>query len=129
MQFGLFLVHRRVITRNEFVTALETQLASRPQLGRLALEEERLSVQQVFQLLGAQCDLPEERFGDLAIECGMMTEADLTELLRVQSELTRPMSDILVELGYITSEEKREYMVEFRKSMEELGVASSATTA
>ncbi len=102
-------------------------MASRPQIGRLALEQEKLTVPQVFQVLNAQSDLPDEMFGDLAIECGMMTEADLNALLALQAERTKPMSEILIELGYVTAERARQEMAEYRKTMEDLGVGEPTT--
>ncbi|MEM9352369.1 MAG: hypothetical protein AAGA92_05100 [Planctomycetota bacterium] len=102
-------------------------MASRPQIGRLALEKELLSVSQVFQVLNAQSDMPDEMFGELAIECGMMTEADLKELLDLQSDQTKPMSQVLVDLGYLTPEQAGEEKAEYRKAMENLGIGETTS--
>ena len=126
MQFGLFLVHRRVITCNQFVTAMELQKASRPPIGQLALDHEKLAVQQIMQLLAAQSDNPQELFGELAVELGMLSEADLSELVKLQSDLIKPMAEIVVELGFVSEEKAAEELAEYRKAMEEVATADSA---
>jgi len=54
MQFGLYLVKHGMITASQFAQALEAQLASRPQIGALAIETGKLTVKQVFGILSSR---------------------------------------------------------------------------
>lgn len=114
MHFGLYLVKHGVITSAQFIKALECQLLSRPQLGALALEQGKLSVKEIFQVLQAQADDPRKLFGELAIKAGMLSEDELDSLLYRQSTRTLPMPKIVVELGFVTADVAQECLVEYR---------------
>jgi hypothetical protein len=64
-------------------------------------------------------DPPEEArldphsFGNLALERGYITEADLEEALRVQKDQPK-LEDILVEMGMLTPGQREELLVEQR---------------
>jgi hypothetical protein len=119
MLFGKYLVERGIINADEFYRAFKAQLASRPQLGMLAMRRRLLSVSQVFHVLGAQCDSPSELFGDLAVRLGFLTSNDVTELLREQSDLMTPFADIVVDLGILDSDQVEAYHREFKAAMEQ----------
>lgn len=101
MHFGLYLKKKGVITAEQFVAALELQLATLPRIGQLALEEGLISPRQVFDVLQVQRKLPEMRFGNLAIEMGLMTRNDLTRLLMIQADRKRPLAEVLVMEGML----------------------------
>jgi len=116
MQFGLYLVKHGMITANQFVQALEAQLASRPQIGALAIETGKLSVKQVFGVLRSQADMPQEMFGELAVKSGAMAEDELIVLLYHQSVRGKPMALILAELGFAAVGDLEEHFAEYRIS-------------
>ncbi len=116
MHFGLYLVKHGVITSTQFIEALERQILSRPQLGALALEQGKLSVKEIFQVLQAQADDPRKLFGEIAVKAGMLSEDDLESLLYRQSIRTLPMSKIIVELGFVTADVAEECLVEYRST-------------
>ena len=114
MQFGLYLVKQGVLTTSQFVEALEHQLASRPQLGALAIELGKLKVKDVFTILRAQADNPQELFGHLAVKSGQLTEDELTSLLYRQSVSVQPMAAVVVELGFLSPEVTKFHLAEYR---------------
>jgi len=113
MQFGLYLVNHGLITANQFVQALEAQLASRPLLGSLAIETGKLSVKQVFSILRSQADMPQKLFGELAVQHGFLAEDDLSGLLYQQSQRGNSMALILVELGFAEANDIDEQLAEY----------------
>ncbi|NOY28603.1 MAG: hypothetical protein GXP28_00070 [Planctomycetes bacterium] len=113
MKFGLYLVEHGMITTDQFVKALEVQLASRPLIGALAIETGKLSVKQVFSILRTQADMPHEMFGALAIQAGFLTKIDLDALLYEQSVRGTPMPQILGELEFAEAGDLEEQFAEF----------------
>lgn len=105
MHFGLYLVKQGTITAEQYVAGLESQLASRPQVGALAIEIGKLSVKEVFQILRVQADRPKKKFGEIAVEAGLLTSEDLAIVLYHQSVRVRPLSEILVEMGFTSQRE------------------------
>ncbi len=99
MQFGLYLKNKGVISADQLVAALEEQLGSLVPIGQLALEENVLSPRNIFTVLQAQSDSPNVRFGDLAVEMGMMTRGHLMRLLMLQADRKRSIAEILVSQG------------------------------
>ena len=114
MQFGLYMVRNGMLDCEQFVHALEQQLASRPQLGSLAIETGKLSVKQVFQILRLQCDAPGELFGELAVKLGFITEEELAGLIFLQSVRQQPMSEIIIENGVASESEVQESLANYR---------------
>jgi len=118
MQFGLSLLKQGVITSEQFVDALKLQLASRPQLGAIAIEFEKLSVREVFSILREQAKEAEtkQRFGELAVESRLLDEEELASLLYFQSVRVRPMEEIFVEQGILSVETAGQYWRSYRRS-------------
>jgi len=114
MQFGLYLVDQGMITANQFVKALEAQLASRPLIGSLAIKSRKLSVKQVFSILHLQADMPKEMFGEIAVQNGFMTQDDLSGLLYNQTQQGDSMALILVELGFASANDIDDQLAEYR---------------
>jgi len=116
MHFGIYLKNRGVITAEQFVAALEVQIKRLTPIGQLALEEGIISPREVFDVLRAQGQRPNVRFGDLAISMGLMNRNDLMRLLMLQEDRKRSLSDILVAQGVMTTEWAKAEMLEFRRS-------------
>jgi hypothetical protein len=116
MQFGLYLKNKGVITAEQLVAALEEQLGSLVPIGQLALEENVLSPRDIFAVLQAQSDSPNVRFGDLAVEMGLMTRSDLMRLLMIQADRKRPITEILVGQGALTAHKAASEMTAYRRS-------------
>jgi hypothetical protein len=115
MQFGLYLKNKGVISADQFVAALEEQLGSLVPIGQLALEENVLSPRNIFTVLQAQSDSPNVRFGDLAVEMGMMTRGHLMRLLMLQADRKRSIAEILVSQGALTQQKAASEMTAYRR--------------
>jgi hypothetical protein len=118
MQTGLYLKKKGIITAEQLVAALEEQLGSLVPIGQLALEENVLSPRDIFDVLQAQSDSPNERFGDLAVEMGLMSRSDLMRLLMIQADRKRPIMDILIEQGALTPQKAASEMAAYRRSLQ-----------
>jgi hypothetical protein len=114
MHFGLYLKKKGIISAEQFVAALEAQLATLPRIGQLALEEAILSPRDIFDVLHAQRRSPEVRFGELAIEMGLMTRTELMRLLMIQADRKQPFADVLVTEGMLSERQVAQQTAEFR---------------
>ena len=116
MHFGLYLKKVGLISAEQLVVALETQVNTLVPIGQLALEEGILSARDIFDVLQAQNHAPKERFGDLAIEMGLMKRDDLMRLLMIQADRKRPIEEILITQGAITEQEAASELAAFRRT-------------
>lgn len=116
MNFGMFLVRQGRLTTNQFFELLEQQIASRPQVGTLAIETGRLTVKQVFQVLRAQCEVPAEHFGETAVRLGLLSEDGLAALIYEQLRRATTMTDLLVINGHADQETAEQWLGEYRAS-------------
>lgn len=114
MHFGLYLKQRGTISCEQLVAAIEAQLKSLTRIGQLALEEGLLSPRDVFDILRAQSESPHKRFGEVAIEMGLMTRDELLKLLVIQADRRPQIADVLVLQGVLTKEQMRRELAEFR---------------
>jgi hypothetical protein len=115
MHFGLYLHRNGIITADELVAALEVQTKRLVPIGQLALEEGILSARNIFDILRAQHDSPHERFGELAIEMGLLRRDDLMRLLMLQADRKLPIGEILVWQGVLTKHQVDEELNAFRR--------------
>jgi hypothetical protein len=97
MKFGLYLKSKGVISADQLVAALEVQQSKMVPLGQLAIEEGILTARQVFTVLCSQSDSPHERFGEAAIDLGLMTRDELMRLLVIQMDRKLSPVDILIQ--------------------------------
>jgi hypothetical protein len=117
MHFGLYLKNKGIISAEQLVTALESQLNTLTPIGQLALEEGIISPRDIFDVLRAQSESPNVRFGELAIEMGLMERDDLMRLLMIQGDRKRPLAEILAGQGVLTKEQSAAELAAFRQSM------------
>lgn len=118
MRFELKLLHDGLITAEQLVAALERQIEQMPQLGQVAIEEGKLNVNELFSVLRVQADLPQERFGETAIELNLLSREEVAELLLLQSERKRPLHSILVEIGAIPADVVHARLEAYKRGME-----------
>lgn len=126
MHFGLYLKNKRIISADQLVDALEVQLKTLAPIGQLALEESMVSPREIFDVLRSQSESPNVRFGELAVEMGLMTRDDLMRLLMIQADRKRPIAEILVGQGVLSAEQSAAEMHEFRLSLAKRRVGSVA---
>jgi hypothetical protein len=115
MHFGLYLKKKGIVTADELVAALEAQLATMPRIGQLALEEGLISPRAIFDVLRAQRESPDVRFGDLAVEMGLVTRDELMRLLMIQADRKRPLAEVFVAERMLSQQRVDEEMIAFRR--------------
>jgi hypothetical protein len=118
MHFGLYLKNKGLISAEQLVAALEVQMRTMVPIGQLALEEGILSPRDIFMVLQAQSTSPRERFGELAIEMGLLTRDQLMRLLMLQSDRQQPISEILVKQGVLGQQQMTAELAEFRQFLQ-----------
>ena len=116
MWFASILHEQGVITGDQFAAAVREQLLRRPLLGMIAVQQGKLTVRQVREIFSAQATCLKKPFGEIAIELGMITEEELSELLFMQSNSVPQLRDILVELGILTEEQVENCLQQARAS-------------
>jgi hypothetical protein len=129
MHFGLYLKKKGIISAEQLVAAIEIQLATIPKIGQIALEEGIISPREIFDVLRAQSASPNVRFGDLAIELGLMTRDDLMRLLMIQADRKRPIAEILVAQGVLSQQQVDSEMAAQRRGQFRPKSAPTAATA
>jgi hypothetical protein len=117
MHFALHLKKSGVISAEQLVAALEAQLSTLVPIGQLALEEGMLAPRDVFNVLRAQREAPNELFGDLAVEMGLLTRDEVMQLLMIQADRKRAIGEILVRQGVLTESQLRSEMAAYRRAM------------
>lgn len=118
MHFGLYLKKKGIVTAEQLVDALEVQHSDLVRIGQLAIEEGILSVREVFKVLRCQSDLPNERFGEIAVDLGLMTKDQLQHLLMVQSNRKPPLVEVLVDREVLTRTQANRELASYRRAME-----------
>jgi len=115
MEFVLFLVRIGHITPEQAIEVLGRHVASRPSLGKLALDKRTMSVGQVFDVLKVQAN-DHRLFGEVASALGFLDDESVHELLCEQLERTRTVDDVLVGDGYLSDEQVRATRMAFHRS-------------
>lgn len=120
--FGMYLVDRKVITREQLLEALEEQRSKNLKFGehavRLGLIKES-DIEKIKEIQKSK-DL---RFGEAAVQLGLLTYDQVEQIQRIQRSSHKLLGDILVEKGIITpaalerelsafEDEQRVYMTE-----------------
>lgn len=114
MRFGLYLKAKGIISAEQLVSAIEAQNAANVPIGQLALEEGVLSAREIFAVLQAQSTSPQERFGDMAVQMGLMTRQELMQLLMIQADRRVPIARILVYQGALSESDAARELAAFR---------------
>lgn len=81
--FGNYLLEKGKITNEDFSSCMEYMKANRVKLGLVAESEGLITRRQSDELNQLQMQT-DKRFGDLAIEKGYLTDADISHLLQLQ---------------------------------------------
>ncbi len=115
--FGQFLVRRGLLRPAQLLEALERQQSAKLSIGRLALQEGILPIEQVLEILAHQQELGAERksFGELAIELGHLDAGQRDDLLKRQQRSTAPLAQVIVELGLLDFDRVKAALGEFLK--------------
>jgi hypothetical protein len=101
VETALAVLSARWATIEEITDAVAARRSVRPTIGQLLLLQHKLNVHQVFQILGEQATSA-KLFGQIAIEMGFIKEADVNEILQLQSSLCPPLWQVLESRGVLT---------------------------
>lgn len=117
MQLETYLLERGVVTPQQVTSAMDRQRESRPPLGSLAIAEAALTARDVSTILHWQQASRAQRFGEIAVGLGYLSESDIEHLLALQAKLTLSLTDALVDVGIPDESACREAAAEFERLM------------
>lgn len=121
MNFGMFLYRQGVISAEQLVEVIAMQSDRTQPVGVVAMDAGKLGVRDVLSVLRVQSDLPNDRFGDIAIDLGLLSHADLAELLLMQSNSMPTIEQCLEELDILPGELLAEELAAYRRERERGG--------
>ncbi len=104
MLFGEFLIRKGVATEEQVLKALDEQKKNRLPIGTVAVMDKFLSIKDVYIILNKQIQDPEKKFGEVAVELGLLTEQELEKILEIQFEKNPNVGEILVRHGVMDKE-------------------------
>ena len=104
MLFGEFLIKRGVATEAQILKALDDQKKNRLPIGTVAVKEKFLDIKDVYAILNKQIEDPEKKFGEIAVELGLLTGEELEKILEIQFEKNPNVGEILVGHGVLDRE-------------------------
>ena len=113
--FASFIVERGAATHGEVLAAIDQQLRSRLTIGRLALQLGVLDASLVFAILARQARVGKHRFGEVAIEMKLLTQAQVDDLLLEQRKRTPPLESFLVRASVLDADRAKELREEFER--------------
>ena len=83
--FGKYLVKENILDEETLNKILSAQLQIRVKLGVIAVADKLLTTEQADEINRIQ-QQEDKRFGDIAIEKGWLTDAQISELLEKQGD-------------------------------------------
>ncbi|MFQ5673600.1 MAG: hypothetical protein ACE5G9_10935 [Nitrospinales bacterium] len=119
MLFGEFLVQRGLVTEEEVLRAVDTQAQSRIPLGRLAVDNHFLAGGDLFRILSRQRKTSGKRFGEIAIELGLLTKEQAEKLLEIQGQTSKKIGDILVSQSALSQNSLNQALKDFHAAPNE----------
>ena len=102
--FGQYLVSEGHVTQSQLDEAVQFQEQHNLPLGAVALSKALMSERQVL-IVHAQQARTDKQFGQIAVERGFLSRAQLDELLREQSEARILLGEALIQKGAILVQE------------------------
>ena len=131
IRFGMMAVKKGFVTPEDVVEALKIQESEecsagqhRP-IGRILSNEGHITLQQVGEVLRSMGKMDEKKvdktFGDVAVEKGFITENQIEEALKIQTDDAcstgerRPVGRILINEGFMTLQQVGEVLKSLEK--------------
>ena len=112
--FGKYLVKKGRLTEEEYRSAIQKHLSIRVPIGTIAVAEGVLSEAQVGEIHRLQKQY-DKLFGDIAVQKGYLTEEQVEDLLRKQGNPYLQFLEVLLEMGKITISEMDAEFAAFQK--------------
>lgn len=128
-RFLYWLVKQNRITAGQAIQVLDQQLLSRKQFGQVATQFGFLSDQASLDihLKKAESGM---RFGEVAILLGLLSKAQVDEILVIQHNTVRSYEQLLAEMGILSADDVAEETARFQREVKtsgEMEVPSMAT--
>lgn len=123
--FGRYLVDKEVISPEDYQAAVDKQLDVRVKLGTIAVAEGLLTEAQVEMLNKLQMQY-DRRFGDLAVEKELLTQEQVQQLLKKQGNPYMQFLQVLLESGKVNVFQMDMHISSFQK---EKGFSDADMTA
>jgi len=131
IRFGMMTVKKGFVTPEDVVEALKIQEREecsggpRRPIGRILSNEGHITLQQIGEVLRAMGKMDEKKvdktFGDVAVEKGFITENQLEEALKIQTDDAcstgerRAVGRILINEGFMTLQQVGEVLKSLEK--------------
>jgi hypothetical protein len=128
LEFAITALSLGMATVDDLQTAAVARRQARPLIGELAIKYRRLSIHQVFQILGEQATTGEP-FGEAAVRLGLLDAAGLNELLGMQTNVTPQLSEVLVDQRVLTPDEVSNLHRQVRERMQRTAQPEMANVA
>jgi hypothetical protein len=113
--FATFLVERGAATHGEVLAAIDQQQRSRLPVGRIALDRGVLDAAQLFSVLALQAREPRLRFGEAAVQLGVLTQREFDEVLLEQRKRTPSLESFLVKAEVLDADQASALREEFER--------------
>jgi hypothetical protein len=111
--FGRFLISRNVVDEEVVRESLKLQRSKATVIGKLAMEEKILTLNQVFDILEKKL-VKQKFFCQIAVELGFITKAIAHKLLQLQKKRLPPLGDILLEMKAINQNDLERELAFFK---------------
>ncbi len=116
MNFGDYLVRQSIIREKDLTRTLEMQKTDRIPLGQLALQKGLIDNKALFRILSRQRKVEgrNQTFGQLAIQLGYLSQEQVNELLKMQTQTNRLLGELLVSQELVSQVEMIKALKKFR---------------
>lgn len=115
--FGEFLVDKGYVTPGELEAALIIQQDRHSKLGRLANRRAMLTFEKICAIREHQHKY-NLRFGEAALALGLLSQAELAELLQEQNASHIPVGKMLVELNILKTDILQKCLEEYQEMLD-----------
>lgn len=102
--FGNYLIKTGRITKEQLSDVIESESKVRVKLGLIAVAEKLMTTEQADEVNNLQA-IRDRRFGDIAVEKGYLTEAQVGSLLKKQGNIYMIFVQNLIDKGLMTLEQ------------------------
>ena len=111
--FGNYLVKTGRITKEQLSDVIESESKVRVKLGLIAVAEKLMTTEQADEVNNLQA-IRDRRFGDIAVEKGYLTEAQVGSLLKKQGNIYMIFVQNLIDKGLMTLEQVDEALKNYQ---------------
>ncbi|HJP19551.1 MAG TPA: hypothetical protein QF468_12980 [Nitrospinota bacterium] len=115
INFGQFLVNKKVITEEQLESALSSQTDDRFDFGFLAGVDGKMKDYQIEFVLNAMKEDKNfgKKFSDVLRELEIMPSNDVDRIAKLENKIDNKIGETLVILNHISKEELNKYFKEF----------------